>query len=85
MSCCRCYVMFFSVQTETALINDAVLVFAKALNELARAQDIKTEGLSCSRSDSWKNGNSLLNYMKLVSTKGCNIQASGRFHHIFPN
>ncbi|XP_064612115.1 glutamate receptor ionotropic, kainate 2-like isoform X2 [Liolophura sinensis] len=56
--------------TETALINDAVLVFAKALNELARAQDVKTEGLSCSRSDSWKNGNSLLNYMKLMEFDG---------------
>ena len=46
---------------------DAVQLFALGLKELAQAQDVKTEPLSCNKKQTWLYGNSLLNYMKSVS------------------
>ena len=47
---------------------DAVYQFARALDELSRAQDIATQTLSCNKALPWDHGTSLLNYMKMVST-----------------
>ena len=55
------------LQTETALMYDAALLFATALSELDRSQEIETAVLSCDSEQSWEHGNSLINYMKLVS------------------
>ena len=57
-----------SLQTETALMYDAALLFATALGELDRSQDIETAVLSCDSELTWQQGNSLINYMKLVSS-----------------
>ena len=46
---------------------DAVQLFALGLKELAQAQDVVTEPLSCNKKQTWLYGNSLLNYMKSVS------------------
>ena len=58
------------LQTETALMYDAALLFATALSELDRSQEIETAVLSCDSEQSGEHGNSLINYMKLVSTLG---------------
>ena len=58
-----------SLQTETALMYDAALLFATALGELDRSQDIETAVLSCDSELTWQHGNSLINYMKLVSSR----------------
>lgn len=54
-------------QTETALIYDAVHLFAMALHDLDHSQDIDTRPLACDGTQTWQHGNSLVNYMKLVS------------------
>eukprot|EP00094_Tigriopus_californicus_P003973 TCALIF_03827-PA protein Name:"Similar to GRIK2 Glutamate receptor ionotropic, kainate 2 (Macaca fascicularis)" AED:0.16 eAED:0.16 QI:0/0.7/0.45/1/0.8/0.81/11/0/556 len=54
------------LKTETALIYDAVHLFAQALHDLDHSQDINTKPLSCDGSETWQHGNSLVNYMKLV-------------------
>ncbi|XP_023349760.1 glutamate receptor ionotropic, kainate 2 isoform X2 [Eurytemora carolleeae] len=59
-----------ALPTETALVYDAALLFAKALNELDRSQDIQTVNLDCESEETWQHGNSLINYMKLVEMDG---------------
>ena len=56
------------MQTHTALVYDAVFLFAKALTELMRAQDVTTSHLSCNRVKPWVHGSSLINYLKMVGT-----------------
>ena len=70
-------------QTETALVYDAVHLFARALTDADMSQDITPARLSCSSAagggsgggsgggegGTWQHGSSLLNYMKLVSFK----------------
>ena len=56
----------FFLQTETALMYDSALLFATALSELDRSQDVETTVLSCDSEQTWQHGNSLINYMKLV-------------------
>ena len=56
------------LQTETALVYDSALLFATALSELDRSQDIETTALNCDSEQTWQHGNSLINYMKLVRT-----------------
>ena len=46
---------------------DAVHLFSKALTDLDRSQEIDVEGVDCAGTQTWKHGNSLVNYMKLVS------------------
>ncbi|XP_036354915.1 glutamate receptor ionotropic, kainate 2-like isoform X2 [Octopus sinensis] len=58
------------VTTETALMYDAVLLFAAALQELAKAQDVDTSELNCAHSNTWKYGTSLINYMRRVNIEG---------------
>ena len=60
-----CYSLFI-FQTETALMYDAVILFAKGLHQVAGARDINTMSLSCTKQNTWNHGNSLLNYMKTV-------------------
>lgn len=58
------------LQTEVALIYDAVHLFAKALSELTVAQHFETVPLSCNKKQTWQYGNSLLNYMKSMDMEG---------------
>nr|XP_026489833.1 glutamate receptor ionotropic, kainate 2 isoform X3 [Vanessa tameamea] len=59
-----------SVKTETALMYDAVHLFAKALHDLDTSQQIDVRPLSCEAEDTWPHGYSLINYMKIVEMKG---------------
>ncbi|CAG9787775.1 unnamed protein product [Diatraea saccharalis] len=59
-----------SSQTETALMYDAVHLFAKALHDLDTSQQIDVRPLSCEAEDTWPHGYSLINYMKIVEMKG---------------
>ena len=56
----------FVFQTETALIYDAVTLFARALTDLDRSQDVQTQSIDCTGRDTWQHGNSLVNFMKMV-------------------
>ena len=49
------------------MIYDGVVLFAKALHELDRSQDVNIRPLSCDSADTSTFGNSLANYMRLVS------------------
>ena len=53
-------------QTATALIYDAVHLFAKALDGVSQVQEIQTTPLQCSKTKTWTHGNSIINYMKMV-------------------
>lgn len=55
------------IKAETALIYDAVHLFAKALHDLDTSQQIDIQPLSCDGEDTWSHGYSLINYMKIVS------------------
>lgn len=56
-----------TLQAETALMYDAVHLFAKALHDLDSSQRIDIKPLSCDAVDTWPHGYSLINYMKIVS------------------
>ncbi|XP_052126881.1 glutamate receptor ionotropic, kainate 2 isoform X1 [Frankliniella occidentalis] len=58
------------VKTETALMYDAVHLFAKALHDLDSSQRIDIKPLSCNSDDTWPHGYSLINYMKIVEMRG---------------
>lgn len=58
---------YLFLQTETALMYDAVHLFAKALHDLDSSQRIDIKPLSCDAVDTWPHGYSLINYMKIVS------------------
>lgn len=63
-------------QTETALMYDAVHLFAKALHDLDSSQRIDINPLSCDAVDTWPHGYSLINYMKIVSeNKSATVKA----------
>nr|CAD7453108.1 unnamed protein product [Timema tahoe] len=59
-----------SLETETALMYDAVHLFAKALHDLDSSQRIDIKPLSCDAVDTWPHGYSLINYMKIVEMQG---------------
>lgn len=59
-----------TVKTETALMYDAVHLFAKALHDLDTSQQIDIHPLSCDGQNTWQHGFSLINYMKIVEMKG---------------
>lgn len=60
--CCVCF------QTDVALMYDGVFLAALTLHEVGQAKDVTTDkDLSCSKSKSWADGLSVLNYMKTVS------------------
>ena len=58
------------MDTTTALIYDAVHLFAVALHELSQFQDIQIKPLDCTGETSWPHGSSLINYMKLAEFNG---------------
>ncbi|XP_044738243.1 glutamate receptor ionotropic, kainate 2 isoform X2 [Chrysoperla carnea] len=58
------------IKAETALMYDAVHLFAKALHDLDTSQQIDIKPLSCDTVDTWPHGYSLINYMKIVEMKG---------------
>ncbi|XP_047102841.1 glutamate receptor ionotropic, kainate 2 isoform X2 [Schistocerca piceifrons] len=58
------------IRTETALMYDAVHLFAKALHDLDSSQRIDIKPLSCDAVDTWQHGYSLINYMKIVEMQG---------------
>ncbi|XP_033212072.1 glutamate receptor ionotropic, kainate 2 isoform X2 [Belonocnema kinseyi] len=57
-------------KTETALMYDAVYLFAKALHVLDSSQQIDIKPLSCEATITWDHGYSLINYMKVVEMTG---------------
>ncbi|KAJ8910748.1 hypothetical protein NQ315_017205, partial [Exocentrus adspersus] len=57
-------------RAETALMYDAVHLFAKALHDLDTSQQIDIKPLSCDAVDFWPHGYSLINYMKVVEMRG---------------
>ena len=59
-----------NLDTTTALIYDAVHLFALALHELNMIQDIQIGPLDCTGETSWAHGSSLINYMKLTEFNG---------------
>ncbi|XP_064627054.1 glutamate receptor ionotropic, kainate 2-like isoform X3 [Lineus longissimus] len=63
-------IMPLNFTTDTALIYDAVHLFAKALNNLTHAVTVEPRSLSCSLKDSWEQGSSLFNYMKMTEFDG---------------
>ncbi|KAJ8939714.1 hypothetical protein NQ318_009814 [Aromia moschata] len=56
-------------RAETALMYDAVHLFAKALHDLDTSQQIDIKPLSCDAVDFWPHGYSLINYMKVCPIK----------------
>lgn len=54
------------VQTEPALMFDAVYVFAAGLTALDRSSTLKTVNLSCDLEQPWHDGLSLYNYLTSV-------------------
>ena len=59
-----------NLDTTTALIYDAVHLFALALDELSKIQEINIVPINCDAGDSWEHGSSLINYMKLREFTG---------------
>jgi len=45
-----------NLSTEAALLYDAVLLFAQALNNLSQNQSIETAALTCDGEDTWQQG-----------------------------
>ena len=43
-------------------------MFARALTDLDRSQDVLPVSIDCAGRETWQHGNSLINYMKMVST-----------------
>jgi hypothetical protein len=58
------------LDTSTALVYDAVHLFALALHELSMFQDISISPLDCTGQKSWAHGSSLINYMKMTEFNG---------------
>nr|QGW50663.1 ionotropic receptor 21 [Propsilocerus akamusi] len=58
------------IKAETALMYDAVHLFAKALHDLDTSQQIDIHPLSCDNQEPWPHGYSLINYMKIVEMRG---------------
>ncbi|XP_064086754.1 glutamate receptor ionotropic, kainate 2-like isoform X3 [Macrobrachium nipponense] len=58
------------ITTEAALMYDAVHVFAKALDDLDSSSEIGIHSeLFCESDQTWKHGNSLINFMKWYSSR----------------
>ncbi|XP_059486426.1 glutamate receptor ionotropic, kainate 2-like isoform X2 [Neocloeon triangulifer] len=57
-------------QTDVALMYDAVHLFARALHDLSSSQRINIKPLSCDKQETWPHGYSLINYMRVMETKG---------------
>ena len=51
---------------------DAVELFVKAIKALDNSTDVQISELVCQGEDAWVHGNSLINFMKLVSIHSIN-------------
>ncbi|CAL4122174.1 unnamed protein product, partial [Meganyctiphanes norvegica] len=58
------------MKTETALMYDAVNLFVMAIQQLDNSTDLQITELLCEGNDAWVHGNSLINFMKMVKTRG---------------
>ncbi|XP_076317496.1 glutamate receptor ionotropic, kainate 2-like [Tachypleus tridentatus] len=59
------------LKTEVALMYDAVKVFVLALQELdRRKQDIDFSAVSCETEQPWTQGNIVVNYVRMITTRG---------------
>lgn len=65
----------WTLLTQTALIVDAVALFYQALIELTLAKSehnvIEAKPLFCESESNWKNGHTIVNYMKRVILSFC--------------
>ena len=52
-------------------------MFARALTDLDRSQEVEPVSIDCSGRETWQHGNSLVNYMKMVCPKTCNSRLCG--------
>ncbi|XP_022249395.1 glutamate receptor ionotropic, kainate 2-like [Limulus polyphemus] len=60
-----------NITTEVALMHDAVKLLALALQELdRRKQDIDLPAVSCQTEQPWTQGNIVVNYMRMITTRG---------------
>ncbi|XP_046673759.1 glutamate receptor ionotropic, kainate 2-like [Homalodisca vitripennis] len=55
---------------ETALVHDAVLLYAKALDEFLKGRQLELKSLSCDNNDNWEHGYSIINFMKVSEVTG---------------
>jgi len=58
--------MALLLQTETALMYDAVQLFAVALTSAPHLSDVRMTSLSCNQDRAWKHGASIINFIKTV-------------------
>ena len=58
---------FIIIQTAAALMYDAVYLFARSLQQLSEAHNVETGPLTCGGTNSWKQGSSLHNFIKMVT------------------
>lgn len=58
------------INTQTALIYDAVKLLAIAMQELDSSQSIEITSIRCENEIPWTHGSSLINYMRPISFKG---------------
>lgn len=61
------YIAAWKLKVETALMVDAVTLFASALSELEMAKQFNIRPLYCNTTDNWEHGYSVINFMKTVS------------------
>ena len=54
------------LQYESALLFDAVLLYAKALEELDKRHTLRPVNVSCDWDDPWKSGLNLYDYLNTV-------------------
>lgn len=63
-------ILLRNIQTSSALIYDAVHVFAVGLQLLEQSHDLRASNATCSVEQQWDDGLSLINYINAVEWKG---------------
>lgn len=56
----------WKISMDTALMMDALSLFAHALGELEMSENFAMKPLSCNSTDNWERGLSVINFMKTV-------------------
>lgn len=54
------------LRTETALMYDAVFLYAEAFRHISAPGRVETADLGCNNTSSWRHGSSMINYLKTV-------------------
>ena len=62
------FMILFLLQTETALMYDAVQLFTMGLQSLDNSSNLNVTHLECNGQNSWEHGSSFINFMKSVIT-----------------